>query len=271
MSSIEELKIVRLYRAYNTIIQMCMDHGCSVRHPSVVAQAIRDPQFYSDEDGLDYDWFQRHFVVQQAPGAVDDEEEEQREVQARRGSQHQQQQQRWCAMRGAMRLVCSTSGDDATGDSSEKGRPLLVFFSASPSLSMGEVQEYRDKALQKGACRMIVVVAGKISHVVRRGTRELSGRLRVGTTEEVMSIQLFEEDALACNIARHETVPPHVALSPAEAQAFLQSRKLTLSQLPRILDEDPMVAYLGLSRGSIVRIQRETKESGPYEMYRQVI
>ncbi|RNF26150.1 DNA-directed RNA polymerase II [Trypanosoma conorhini] len=282
MGSIEELKLVRLYRAYNTAIQMCMDRGYAVRHPSAVAHALRDPSVYSDEYGLDYDWFLQHFVVRQATatGAAEEDEGNASRVQASHdGAVEKEERGRWTPMRGAMRLVCSAETGKAMYDASgspnksgEKGgRSMLVFFSALPSLSMGELQEFREKALQKHAHCMIVVSAGKITPVVRRGARELSGRLRAGTAEEIMSIQLFEEDELAFNIARHDTVPSHVALSPEQAQDFLQRRQISLSQLPRILNEDPMVAYLGLVRGSIVKIQRDTKESGPYEMYRQVI
>ncbi|ESL10393.1 DNA-directed RNA polymerase II [Trypanosoma rangeli SC58] len=283
MGSIEELKIVRLYRAYNTVIQMCMDRGYTVRHPSAVAHALLDPSVYNDEYGLDYEWFLQHFVVVQAistaaTGAAGGEDDNATRVQASH-NKALGERKNWTLMRGAMRLVCSSEAVRSMNDESaslskggEKGgKSMLVFFSALPVLSMGELQEFRDKALQKQAHCMIVVSAGKITPVVRRGARELSGRLRAGTAEEIMSIQLFEEDELAYNIARHETVPSHVALSPEQAQEFLQQRHISLSQLPRILNEDPMVAYLGLVRGSIVRIQRESKESGPYEMYRQVI
>ncbi|ORC92671.1 DNA-directed RNA polymerase II [Trypanosoma theileri] len=293
MSSLAELKVVRLYRAYNTAIQMCMDRGYTVRHPSAVAQAIHDPNLYDDEDGLGYDWFLSHFVVQSSSSAdggggknaganakIKANEEEMHV----NGEENVSAEKQWVPMYSAMRLVCSptaakvyedTEGQEDPNDNNknnnEKGRPLLVFFSGSPSLSMNEVQEYCEKGLQKNAHCMIIITGGKISPAVRRATRELSGRLRTGTTEEVMSIQLFEEDALAYNIARHETVPPHVVLSPEETRTFLQSRHLTLAQLPRILDDDPMVAYLGLTRGSVVRILRDSKESGPYDMYRQVI
>ncbi|KAH9589101.1 RNA polymerase [Trypanosoma melophagium] len=289
MSSLAELKVVRLYRAFNTAIQMCMDRGYTVRHPSAVAQAIHDPNLYDDEDGLGYDWFLSHFVVQ--PSSSSDgggggksrakaNEEEMHE----NGEERVSAEKQWMPMYGAMRLVCSPTTakaseeaeaqedtNDDNNHKNEKGRPLLVFFSGSPTLNMSEVQEYREKAVQKNAKCMIVITGGKLSAAVRRGARELSGRLRTGTTEEVMAIQLFEEEALAYNIARHETVPPHVVLSPEETRTFLQSRRLTLAQLPRILDDDPMVAYLGLTRGSVVRIMRESKESGPYDMYRQVI
>ncbi|EKG02756.1 DNA-directed RNA polymerase II, putative [Trypanosoma cruzi] len=282
MGSIEELKIVRLYRAYNTTIQMCMDRGYTVRHPSAVAQAVRDPCVYSYEHGLDYDWFLQRFVTQRAAasGAERAEEDEDDKVRVPTNQNKLlEENKKHILMRGAMRLVCSAELDGATDDEEvslskrgeKKGSLMLVFFSASPSLSMSELQECREKALLKEAHCMVVVSAGKIPPMVRRGARELSGFLRAGTGEEIMSIQLLEEDELAYNIARHDTVPQHEVLSPEEAQLFLQQRQISLSQLPRILKEDPMVAYLGLARGSIVKIHRDTKESGPYEMYRQVI
>ncbi|KAH8611756.1 RNA polymerase Rpb5 C terminal domain [Trypanosoma vivax] len=282
MDSIRDLKLVRMYRAYNTIIEMCMERGYTIRHPAVVEQAIKDPSLYNEEDGLSYNWFLNQFLVhkskqqQASEAAADDEASREPEI-------------NFGAMYEAMSLVCKVVASDSKKDVRDgrtrneelkqpasarssrgsKGNIMIVFFSLS--LTMAELYSFRDRALQKDARSMIVVVGSKIRPVLRRSARELCGCLRAGTTEELLRVQLFEEDELSYNISRHQTVPRHVPLSSEEAQVFLQKRHLKISQLPRILDSDPMVAYLDLSRGSIVRIVRHTPDGEPYEMYRQVI
>lgn len=295
MSSIEELKVIRLYRAFNTVIQLCHDRGYTIRHPSAIVEALTDPAVYNEQEGLDYDWFLRHFVLTPTDAAAagaqrKNGEEENSEEAAERLARAANGE--WIAMRNAMRLSCSRHHPQSPGHRGSQGatssssptrlstasstagdgdkNALLVFFSGASVLTIKEVQEFREKALKKRAGSMIVV-GGKIGQAVRRDVQELSGRLDATTGQELLRIQVFEEEALAFNPARHETVPQHVALTPAEAQVFLAERHLNLSQLPRVLETDAMVQYLGLPRGSIVRIERDAKESGPYDMYRQVI
>ncbi|KAG5507616.1 hypothetical protein JKF63_06565 [Porcisia hertigi] len=324
MSSMEELKAVRLFRALNTIIQLCHDRGYVIRHPSAIAEALRNPEYYCEEEGLDYDWFLRHFVISpdRAAGSTrnrqrngggnnnnpmsdtkaeedcrnadktgeGDEAVDEAEVLRRAASGE------WVCMRNAMRLTCSVgphrappspstvtgvpanqtqssaaaNGADTKSMEMAAKNALMVFFTGSPKLSIKEVQAFREKALKKKASSMIIVT-NKIDPGVRMDVQELSGRMDEATGEELLSIQVFEEEALAFNTVCHETVPRHVALTPAEAEAFLAERKLSIPQLPRMLESDPLVQYLGLHRGSIVHIKREGKQSGPYSMYRHVI
>lgn len=291
MSSIEELKVVRLFRAYNTIIQICSLRGYTIRHPKAVAEAIRDSEVYDPEEGLDYDWFLKHFVVTpeqakavssghvgQSTGKKPPKNEEEENAAVEDGELFRRAAGgEWIAMRNALRLSCtatqssaSPASEEVNGDTKRGGTDVFVFFSGAPSLSVREVQDCREKALKKGATTMIIV-ANKIAPNVQRDVHELGGRLDMHTGKELLQIQVFEEESLAFNVCQHETVPPHVALSEGAAQAFLSARQLNISQLPRVLANDPVVQHLGLTRGRIVQIQRHGKESGPYDMYRQVI
>ncbi|AYU78007.1 DNA-directed RNA polymerase I subunit RPB5z, putative [Leishmania donovani] len=342
MSSIEELKVVRLFRALNTIIQLCHDRGYVIRHPSAIAEAVQNPELYDDEEGLDHDWFLRHFVISPGRAARSPRAKQSGDGGSRSGPGRAAKNEKdgggadkpgeydvavdedevlrraangeWVCMRNAMRLTCSVDPRRATLASSVvtgaptnkapssapvvKAEPkddgggvpyavaaaavdakskekaaknaLMVFFSGSPKLSIKEVHSFREKALKKMASSMIIVT-NKIDPGVRMDVQELSGRMDEATGAELLSIQVFEEEALAFNVVRHETVPRHVALTPAEAEAFLAERKLNVAQLPRMQESDPLVQYLGLQRGSIVHITREGKQSGPYSMYRHVI
>ncbi|MDA4132758.1 MAG: hypothetical protein OK454_06500 [Thaumarchaeota archaeon] len=60
------------------------------------------------------------------------------------------------------------------------------------------------------------------------------------------------QDDLLVNITHHELVPTHVVLSREEKAALLKRYRLKDTQLPRILQKDPVARYLGLKRGQVV-------------------
>ncbi|KPA78560.1 putative DNA-directed RNA polymerase II [Leptomonas pyrrhocoris] len=331
MASMEELKVVRVFRALNTMIQLCRDRGYIIRHPSAIAEAVQDPALYDPEEGLDYDWFLHHFVVTPeradsmrakknssssgsggGSGAENKKrrivKEEQDEAEGTDLTEEAEILRRaangeWICMRNAMRLSCSLAPggagsvpapgvtkvplttaasvvkkekeeDDGAMTAAEAAKAaknaLMVFFSGESKLTMKEVQACREKAMKKKASSIIMVV-NRVEPGVRLDVQELSGRMDELTGEALLTIQIFEEEALAFNVVRHETVPHHAALSEADAQAFLDAHKLNISQLPRMLESDPLVQYLGLQRGSVVHITREGKQGRPYSMYRHVI
>lgn len=289
MSSIEEFKVIRLFRAYNTCIQMCLDRGYRICRPSAVANALSSSNGNKRE--IDYELFLSEFVIR--PGATvaprdkkraktdradgsDSEEEEDRDAwQLARARAAATASAQWMALRYRMTLVCArpaaVSGAEETPAARKARRnALLVFFSDTPTLQVKEVRELRDIALQRAASAMVIVSA-KIPSLALREMKELSGRLDLGSGQEMLLLQGFEEDALSVNVAEHATSSTHVAMTPEETQAFLTERKLNISQLPRIMESDPIVRYLGLQRGQVVRIVRQSENSGPYDMYRQVI
>eukprot|EP00796_Vickermania_ingenoplastis_P012588 gene12588-8627_t len=175
----------------------------------------------------------------------------------------------------------------------EEEEIMVVFFNTSPSLTMKEVSELRTHAASKYKAQHVIIVGTTVSNAVRREARESCGlvTLLVDSVDGkrgdgdgagpatilapgkdgVVSVELFEVQQLLFNPSHHETVPKHVVLSEAETQAVLQRHQVTMSQLPRIAESDPLVRYTGATRGMVLRILREGKESGPYNMYRQVI
>ena len=81
-------------------------------------------------------------------------------------------------------------------------------------------------------------------------------------------IEVFTEAELLVNITKHMLVPKHEVLSDAEKGQLLDRYKLSNSQLPRILQNDPVARYYGLVRGQVVRIIRSSETAGHYTSYR---
>lgn len=291
--------MIRLYRAFNTVIQMAIDRGFVVSHPSDVANAIRDSRLYDITDGLNYQWFtQRCSSYLQRHRQTTAEEEEEAKQEGRPGKDPSKSK-RTKALRDAsqdflyssLELVCKGSssrigfgggaiscktedevdgrGPTAEPSSRKKNETILCAFFVQ-SLGVDVLNNLREVAQRRNASSMIVVVGSKVRGG-RRSIREAGGGLHPGTTGQVIRIQVFEEDELAYNISRHQSVPKHVPMTDVEVRAFLEQRKLMITQLPRILNDDPMVEYLDLPRGSIIRIERRTDEGSTYEMYRHVI
>lgn len=136
---------------------------------------------------------------------------------------------------------------------------IFVQFISSDNMGVSQVKDF------------IHTVVGQHAHVgilITRVPLTPAARKFIAAAESYAQLECFIEEDLLVNITHHELVPRHVLLSKEEKTALLKRYRLKETQLPRILQKDPVARYLGLRRGQVVKIIRSSETAGRYASYR---
>jgi DNA-directed RNA polymerase subunit H len=80
-----------------------------------------------------------------------------------------------------------------------------------------------------------------------------------------------KNESIPFDIQQHELVPRHEILSETEVKELLASYHIDPSQLPKILDRDPVALSIGAKPGQIVKIIRKSHTAKEAIAYRMVI
>ncbi|KAI1323064.1 RNA polymerase [Xylariaceae sp. FL0255] len=108
----------------------------------------------------------------------------------------------------------------------------------------------------------------KTGIMILNGNVSSAAKKEIAKFSQWTSIEWFLEEDLLINITHHELVPRHVILSREEKIALLKRYRLKETQLPRILQRDPIAKYFGMKRGQVVKIIRNSETAGRYASYR---
>ena len=84
------------------------------------------------------------------------------------------------------------------------------------------------------------------------------------------NIEVFEEQFLMIDLQSHHCAPDYVTLTPKEIIEFKKTYNVNLKKMKNLLYSDPIVKYLNLSKGDIIRIIRNSIQSGKSIDYRRV-
>ncbi|PHH65873.1 hypothetical protein CDD81_1242 [Ophiocordyceps australis] len=137
--------------------------------------------------------------------------------------------------------------------------PIWVEFLAEKTFGVAQIRVFAKYVVDNNYKAGIIVTHGALSPAARKSLANL---------ENLTRLECFLEDDLLVNITHHELVPRHVVLSRDEKTALLKRYRLKETQLPRILQKDPIARYLGLRRGQVVKIIRVSETAGRYASYR---
>lgn len=72
------------------------------------------------------------------------------------------------------------------------------------------------------------------------------------------------------DISKHTLVPKHAKLSDKDKENLLEKYNISVSQLPKIIKNDPSIKDLKLKPGDVVKIIRPSPTAGETIFYRSV-
>jgi len=146
----------------------------------------------------------------------------------------------------------------------DANKKLMVFFGNATRLGVSDVRNFVSRLETESAQSAIIIAESAPTPVFK-------DNINVTNAAGVYHLQMFEDKELLVNITEHVLVPLHVPLSKDEIKELLQKYKLKLSQLPRIMLDDPIARYYGLAKGDVVKIIRQSETAGRYVTYRTVL
>jgi DNA-directed RNA polymerases I, II, and III subunit RPABC1 len=158
----------------------------------------------------------------------------------------------------------------------EKYRPIATKDNPHPESQCGPIWVEFSKESSMGIKQMRVFAHHIQSHSFHTGIMVTQQALTPSAYKIVAAVhpnilETFMEQDLLVNITHHSLVPKHVVMSATEKKQLLERYRLKESQLPRIQTGDPMAKYLGLRRGQVVKIIRNSQTAGRYATYRWAI
>ena len=144
----------------------------------------------------------------------------------------------------------------------ESEEKLLVYFARYERAISGEdIKRFATKMGEERVFCGVIISNKDLSPSADKLIRDIN-------TESSFKIEHFLVQNLLVNITHHELVPKHMIASEEEKKAVLKKYRVKESQLPKILVNDPVAKYLGVRRGQLVKIIRDSETAGKHVVYR---
>ncbi len=96
--------------------------------------------------------------------------------------------------------------------------------------------------------------------IIKYGKLTPPAKATISESASLYKIRVFDVEDLKINITKHSLVPKHECLSKDEEDKLLKTYKLKKTQLPRMLNTEPVVMYYDWNRGDIIKITRNDGE-----------
>lgn len=137
---------------------------------------------------------------------------------------------------------------------------MFVFFPDEPKIGIQVVRNYCQRMALEKVNRAIFVAEKAITVAAKQ----------LANTASLFFLEYFLQTELLFNLTVHEYVPEHIVLTPGEKQGLLAKYRIKENQLMIMKVADPVARYLGLRRGQVVKIIRNSDSAGKYVTYRLV-
>jgi len=83
--------------------------------------------------------------------------------------------------------------------------------------------------------------------------------------------QKTKEHPEAFDLMKHSLVPEHTIMSKEEKEELLKKYNIDVKQLPKILENDPIVKQIGAKLGDVLKITRKSPTAGKSYYFRLVV
>ena len=146
-------------------------------------------------------------------------------------------------------------------DVNDPNKKLILYYQYFPDQKVNTdyIKQYLNLMKETKVNSGIIIISGKLSQQAKQKLQEINQELQV---------EIFTVNELVVNITEHELVPKHILLSKEDKEILLKRYKIKENQLPKILVTDPVARFLGLKRGDVVKIIRNSETAGRYITYR---
>ena len=148
------------------------------------------------------------------------------------------------------------------GDNQDNITRLYFEYIEGIKISANDIGIFFSNMKEAKADTGIIIISGILTSQAKQKISDINFELQV---------ECFNISELMVNITEHTYVPKHFLLSDEEKSMLLKRYKIKESQLPKILSTDPVARYLGLRKGNIVKIIRDSETAGKYVTYRVTI
>ncbi|XP_006663193.1 DNA-directed RNA polymerase V subunit 5A [Oryza brachyantha] len=143
---------------------------------------------------------------------------------------------------------------------SDPSKKVQIVFCPPEPVKIATIREIYRQTEGENLSRLILILQSRILSRARESIKEIFK----------LKVDIFQVTELLVNITKHVLKPKHEVLSAAQKAKLLKQYNVEDSQLPRMLETDPVARYYGLDKGTVVKVIYDSELTGNHVAYRCV-
>ncbi|KAF7064574.1 hypothetical protein CFC21_070858 [Triticum aestivum] len=141
---------------------------------------------------------------------------------------------------------------------SDHSDKVKILFCGPEPVRIATIQKIYDQIEGENLSRLILILQGKIMPRAKESVKE----------KFTFKVDIFQVNELLVNISKHALKPKHEVLTAEEKARLLKKYNVQDSQLPRMLETDPVARYYGLGKGTVLKVTYDSELTGNHVTYR---